>query len=154
MLHLSVATSQIFPSNSLHALPLAYPSNCALETYHPTTRNNTPSGTTKKYCTTVGSPCTTSPQCVTIAQSKTTRLCPHRDGAAFTQCVDGVCRMKEQVRLEAKCDCLQGCQQGLGDWRSCFWGICVQCIPCGEKGGKRPCCPPGKFVNGVCTCGV
>ena len=146
--------AQVFPKNSEYAIPLAYPSNCQVVSGIKTVRYI--NIRKKLYCTTVGSSCNTTHQCREIAEGKATRLCESGQGAKYAQCVDSFCRMKEQVEWPAPCDCLQGCQQDLGDYRSCFvnWnnGTCIQCVPCGLSGDKRPCCPPGVFLNGFCTC--
>jgi len=150
----SLVMTQVFPNNSENAIPLAYPTNCQVVSGIKTTRYISMRG--KQYCTTVGSSCNTTQQCRDIAEMRATRLCPSRQGDEFVQCVDNFCRMKEQVEWPAPCDCLQGCQQDLGDYRSCFvnWnnGTCIPCIPCGIIGGKMPCCPPGLFLDGICTC--
>jgi len=143
---------QVFPNNSEHAIPLAYPTNCQIISGIKTTRHVTIHQ--RQYCTTVGSSCNTTQQCREIAEVKTARLCPSKQGAEFAQCVDNFCRIKEQVELPASCDCLQGCQQNLGDYRGYFssWnnGTCIQCVPCGRSRGRRPCCPPGISLKGVC----
>ncbi|KAG9243311.1 hypothetical protein BJ878DRAFT_124627 [Calycina marina] len=77
----TLVTAQLLPSNSEHATRPVYPGGCEIVSGNKTTHYITVGH--KQYCTTVGSKCSTTQNCRSIAQNKPTRLYASNQGAKF-----------------------------------------------------------------------